>query len=405
MSVPILPLGDPGSGRALTWMHFYGERRTSRRLLIRGALLAIPTLGFYRFWLITQLRRYLWQNTRIGDDAFEYVGTARELLLGFLAAVAILVPVYLAYFLVGLESERWKAFASLPLVLFFLFLAKFAEFRARRYRLTRTVFRGIRFTMAGSGVRYALTWALWSLLVAVTLGLARPWQVASLERYKVGNTRWGNLACRFEGTGWQLFKQGIWAWLVGFASIAGMVVIVAVLFYQASQGGAPSDPFRGMSGWAAFIVLLYPLVGLCWLYYVGIEWRWWINGLRMEGLSLSTTLKRTAWINVNVKFYGLMLVAGACLPIVVFIIGRVIGFDFSSVPPALTYGILVVAYLAAILAAGVAYRQILLCGFWRIVVNSIRVEDIQVLDAAMAAGAPSGILGEGLAEALDVGAF
>jgi uncharacterized membrane protein YjgN (DUF898 family) len=77
------------------------------------------------------------------------------LLIGFLFALAILVPIYLAYFMVGVEVERAKAFASLPLFLFFYLFGQFAIYRARRYRLTRTVWCGVRFWMSGSGWAYA----------------------------------------------------------------------------------------------------------------------------------------------------------------------------------------------------------------------------------------------------------
>jgi len=60
----------------------------------------------------------LWSNTNIDGDAAEYTGRARELLIGFLIALAIIVPIYLAYFLAGLEAERIKAFASFPLLAF-----------------------------------------------------------------------------------------------------------------------------------------------------------------------------------------------------------------------------------------------------------------------------------------------
>ena len=30
--------------------------------------------------------------------------------------MAILVPIYLGYFLIGIEAERWQAFASFPLI-------------------------------------------------------------------------------------------------------------------------------------------------------------------------------------------------------------------------------------------------------------------------------------------------
>ena len=41
---------------------------------------------------------------------------ARELLIGFLIALAILVPIYLGYFLISVEAERWQALASFPLI-------------------------------------------------------------------------------------------------------------------------------------------------------------------------------------------------------------------------------------------------------------------------------------------------
>jgi uncharacterized membrane protein YjgN (DUF898 family) len=140
-----------------------GQRADFLRLLMRGATLELFTVGFYRFWLNTDMRRHLWSHSSAGGDVLEYVGTAKELLIGFLFALAILVPVYLIYFFIGLEAERWQAFASIPLVIFFYLFAQFAVFRARRYRLTRTIWRGVRFWMTGSGWAYAWRAGLWAL--------------------------------------------------------------------------------------------------------------------------------------------------------------------------------------------------------------------------------------------------
>src|ERR1700742_3832818 len=150
---------------------FSGNRGEFFRLVVRGAALELVTVGFYRFWLATDIRRHLWSNTDIGGDAAEYTGNGKELLLGVLFALAILVPIYLVYFLIGLEAERAKAFASFPLFLFFYLFGQFAIYRARRYRLTRTVWCGVRFWMSGSGLAYAGRAALWGLLMILTLGL------------------------------------------------------------------------------------------------------------------------------------------------------------------------------------------------------------------------------------------
>ena len=112
----------------------------------------------------------------VDGDAAEYTGRGKELLIGFLIALAILVPIYLGYFLLGLEAERLQAFASIPLVVFFYLFGQFAIYRARRYRLTRTVWRGVRFWMNGSGWAYALRASLWGLVMVLTLGLALPWR-------------------------------------------------------------------------------------------------------------------------------------------------------------------------------------------------------------------------------------
>jgi len=191
---------------------FFGDRGEFRRLAIRGAALELITFGFYRFWLATDIRRHLWSNSSVDGDAAEYTGRGRELLIGFLFALAILVPIYLAYFLVGLEVERFKAFASIPLFLFFYLFGQFAIYRARRYRLTRTVWRGVRFWMSGSGWAYAARAAMWGALMLLTLGLIFPWREAALERYKMRHCHYGDLQGHFEGNGWEFFKRawGIW---------------------------------------------------------------------------------------------------------------------------------------------------------------------------------------------------
>src|SRR6478736_3722181 len=80
-------------------VRFLGQRRSYWRLLIRGAALLLITLGIYRFWLATDVRRFLWSNTEIAGDGLEYIGTARELLIGFLIAIALLVPINMIFFL------------------------------------------------------------------------------------------------------------------------------------------------------------------------------------------------------------------------------------------------------------------------------------------------------------------
>src|SRR5262249_14770754 len=141
----------------------------------------------------------------------------------FLFAIAILVPLYVVLAIVALELD---AFPVKPLVfgfLLLLLLGEFALYRARRYRLTRTVFRGVRFDQHGSAWLYALRALAWWALVILTLGLAYPWQVSNLERFKMRHTSYGDLPGRFEGSGFALFLRGLPIWLVVVGPIAGAI--------------------------------------------------------------------------------------------------------------------------------------------------------------------------------------
>ena len=212
----------------------------------------------------------------VDGDAAEYTGRGKELLIGFLVALAILVPIYLGYFLIGLEAEHYQAFASIPLIAFFYLFGQFAIYRARRYRLTRTVWRGVRFWMTGSGWIYALRASLWGVLMILTLGLVLPWRAAALERYKMRHSHYGDLQGSFEGRGWEFFKRGWWLWLL--TPIASMCFRSPPSFTPATRpsNGAGGCPASGSAacGWnrrcrkSALIGLYWKVIG--WMVLLGL---------------------------------------------------------------------------------------------------------------------------------------
>ena len=360
---------------------FSGSRSEFFHLVKRGAGLEFVTLGFYRFWLTTDIRRHLWTNTQIEGDGAEYTGRAKELLIGFLIALAILVPVYLAYFLVGLEAERVKAFASIPLVAFFYLFGQFAIYRARRYRLTRTVWRGVRFWMSGSGWIYALQASLWGLLMIATLGLALPWRAAALERYKMRHSYYGDLQGSFEGRGWEFFKRGWWLWLL--TPVALYVTPLAPFVYGA---------------------------------FKAVEWRWWLSGIRFGGVRLESKLPRSRLIGLYWKMIGwilvLALVFSAYLAASAALVASMTGDGFmeffKSQDFAKSIPLLVLAgagYLMFALAINVVMRVYLVRDLWVRVLESINIHGIEAAANVSARGDLANALGEGFADGLDVAGF
>ena len=360
---------------------FSGDRGEFRRLVTRGAGLEFVTFGFYRFWLATDMRRHLWANTHIDGDAAEYTGRGKELLIGFLFALAILVPIYLAYFIVGVEIERLKAFASVPLFLFFYLFGQFAIYRARRYRLTRTVWRGVRFWMTGSGWAYAGRAALWGLLMMFTLGLILPWREAALERYKMRHSYYGDLQGSFEGSGWEFFKRGWWLWLL--APIAFYVLPLAPFVYGA---------------------------------FKAVEWRWWLSGIRFGGVRLESTMRRGALIGLYWKYVGWIFLLGAVfiayLALSAVVVASLDGMSLAqfSKPQVFLKSIPLLAlaglgYLALVLGINVVMRVYLLRDLWVRVQASTTVYNVQAAANVSALGDLANALGEGFADGLDVAGF
>jgi uncharacterized membrane protein YjgN (DUF898 family) len=357
---------------------FSGDRGAFFRLAARGAALELVTVGFYRFWLVTDIRRHLWSHTTIDGDAAEYTGNGKELLIGFLFALAILVPIYLVYFLIGIEAERFRAFGSFPLLIAFYAFGQFAIYRARRYRLTRTVWRGVRFWMDGSGWAYAWRAILWGLLVLVTLGGALAWREAALEGYKMRHSYYGDLQGGFEGRGWDFFKQAWWLWL--FSPVA---------------------------------IILFPLAPFFYAEFKAREWRWWLSGIRFGGVRVESKLSHTAFYGLYWKVIGwsmllsigLSIYVGLCGALVASISGPAVGAQQAlakSIPFLVLIGL---GYLALVLSLNVAMRLYLQRDMWARVAGTIGVHGIEAAANVAAKGDLASALGEGFADGLDVAGF
>jgi len=381
-------MNEPVAPRALTAssrIDFTGNRSEFRHLVMRGGALELVTVGFYRFWLATDMRRHLWSSTSVGPDGLEYTGTAKELLIGFLFALAILAPIYLIYFFIGLEAERLQAFLSFPLILFFYLFTQFAIYRARRYRVTRTVWRGVRFWMSGSGWSYAWRAALWGLFTIITAGLALPWRQAALERFKMRHTSYGDLQGRFEGRGGAFFKQGWWIWLLMVLTLLTMIPIPIAL------------PFL----YAAF---------------KAVEWRWWVSGVRFGDVSFESGLTNGALIDLYWKVIGWSLLLFTVLAVW---IGGVFVFAFAMsdaggteaekvraiIEQPFTLIALALGYIVVILATWVVMRIYLMRDLWQRVAASTTAHNLSAAENVVAKGHLVGALGEGFADSLDIVGF
>jgi hypothetical protein len=256
------PVSPAGSGK----IRFLGKEAAYWRLLIQGALLLICTLGIYRFWLTTDVRRFLWSNTEIAGDRLEYTGTAVELLVGFLIAIAVLLPINALFFLAALDLGLIGKLSGVMGFLLLALLGQFALYRARRYRLSRTIYRGVRFYQTGSGLFFAFYALMWWGLIALTLGLAYPWAQNGLERFKMRNTYYGDLPGRFEASALSLFLRGLPLWLLTVGPLVGGL---AAAVYSVDWPALAEAVREGGSGLAARVEASNPDYGDAIVFMIG----------------------------------------------------------------------------------------------------------------------------------------
>ncbi len=77
---------DATGGRRSIDLSYDGRAGEVGSIALANSLLGLVTLGIYRFWAKTRLRRYLWSHVSMEGDRLEYTGRGIELFIGFLIA-------------------------------------------------------------------------------------------------------------------------------------------------------------------------------------------------------------------------------------------------------------------------------------------------------------------------------
>lgn len=404
-------------------LRYDGRTLRFAKIVAVNLLLQLFTLGIFRFWARTRERRYVWSHVNVGDDRLEYTGTGMELFIGFLKALLIIVPfvgIVVVLNLVFGDNPVGIAIVQIIYLLAFLFLYFVAMYSARRYRLSRTLLRGIRGTLTGSSLRYALAGMGYYLLVIVTAGLAMPLMRTGLFRREIDNTHFGSQPFAFDGRARDLFVIWLVPWLGLLAFIGAMIWMSAAtagldpenMDYSNQEQMAQVESF-GNNAPTIFAVMglgyLYLIFAYAW--YGVREFRYLAGRTTFEGMRFSSELGfgRVLWIYIS--FILVVALATFLLAAIVGMagfLGAGVSMDPGTMEEALTgAGSLLPLVLAfgLIFMLGVLSRVMIFHRMARAVVSSMAIAGAGDLSMVTQALGTAPKAGEGLADAFDLGDF
>jgi uncharacterized membrane protein YjgN (DUF898 family) len=221
---------------------------------LKNALLSIVTFGIYSFWARNAMRAFHYSHTELGNEPFTYHGTGGELLRGSLKAMAALFALTVVFgvgiALSGMAPNDPVLGAALYAVITALML--FAINSARRYRLSRSSWRGIRFSFHGETGPFIGMMLKGTLLTIVSLGFYSPFFASERRAFLVNNARFGSEPFVYEGNGRELFSAYLkavlltiptlglyWVWYSAFQHryVWSHTRIAGARFISTVQGG------------------------------------------------------------------------------------------------------------------------------------------------------------------------
>jgi uncharacterized membrane protein YjgN (DUF898 family) len=194
-------------------LRFVGTGSDLFGIYIINMLLSIVTLGLYYPWAKAATLKYTYANTQLDNSPFQFHGTGKEIFMGFIKAVGLLIVIYAV--LIGLAfvpSIGIRVFGYIAVYAVLLALIPVAIHGALRYRMSRTSWRGIHFGYRGNRDELVKMYFMQGLLTIFTLGIYSFWMTQNINRYTTNNIRFGSAEMRYTGNGTDYF----WLFIKGY---------------------------------------------------------------------------------------------------------------------------------------------------------------------------------------------
>ncbi|MCF8035294.1 MAG: DUF898 domain-containing protein [Desulfobacteraceae bacterium] len=212
---------------------FTGTGAEFFRIWIVNLLLTIVTLGIYAAWAKVRTRRYFFANTVLNDQAFDYLADPKVILRGNL----IIAGGIIIYMVLDLFKPAYSGIA----LLLFLLALPFLIYKSLRFNAHNSAYRNIRFRFLGTAGESYRIYALYALLVPLTLGLIVPYWVYRQKAYFFGRLPYGDTGNQFYGNPGYFYTTYL------LAGGIALILIICVFLYTGAMTTVTAEASSGQT--------------------------------------------------------------------------------------------------------------------------------------------------------------
>jgi uncharacterized membrane protein YjgN (DUF898 family) len=298
-------------------------------------------------------------------DRLTYTGTGKRLFLGFMIVMAVMVSVGILItrirFLTARYGQLSQIIPTLLQYIVFGYLLGVAIYLARRYRLSRTVWREIRLGQTGTSLHYGALIFGWLIAGILTLGLINPLGNVQLQRMRMTNTWFGNRHFAFNGVARDIYLRWLLCWFL--------------------------TPFT---------------LGLSLLWYKFYELSYFVSKTQFQGLDFKMPIAKHDVVRFLLPLIVIYLV---------FVVLGALGFSLyqwgvaneSALTSGISIGVISVLGLGIFLCGRALLLSVVVHRFLTMVAAKLTNLGSADIDSVLQNMTEPGGTGEGLASALDVG--
>lgn len=284
----------PPEGRVRRFS-FHGVGGSLFGIHIVNIFLTLLTFGVYYFWAKVRTRSYLLSEIEFEGDRLAYHGTGKELFIGFVKAALVFGTPYLVLqFLPKLidTDGALNVVAGCVSAGLILALIPFSTISARRYRFSRTSWRGIRFSVRASSEEFIKLFVGGLLLTLLTLGAYYLFFETRRYAFLTSRSFVGNRQFHFDGVGSDISSSFLLAYL-----LLPFTLGLSWLWFSAKRQRYYWDHttlgqarFRStITGWKFIrlklgnLLLLVATLGLAWPWTVVRNLQFTLSNVTLEG--------------------------------------------------------------------------------------------------------------------------